>query len=220
MHRIFGRRAVAALTIAAILTAGSTASAIAQSASLYGINLVTNGGAEADVGAPDSSHVVKPTGWTTTGQFTAVQYGASGGFPDTTSPGPADRGKNDFEGGNVASSTATQSISLAPIAADINSGSVRYTFSAWLGGYSNQRDNGTATVSFTDAGGKSLGSATLGPVTPQQRNDATGLVQRSHAGVVPAGASSAVVTIVLTRLDGVYNDGSADDVSLVLQKAP
>jgi len=93
MHRIFGRRAVAALTIAAILTAGSTASAIAQSASLYGINLVTNGGAEADVGAPDSSHVVKPTGWTTTGQFTAVQYGASGGFPDTTSPGPADRGR-------------------------------------------------------------------------------------------------------------------------------
>jgi hypothetical protein len=29
-----------------------------------------------------------PTGWTTTGEFTAVQYGASGGFPDKTSPGP------------------------------------------------------------------------------------------------------------------------------------
>jgi hypothetical protein len=75
-------------------------------------------------------------------------------------------------------------------------------------------------VSFKDASGESLGSATLGPVTPAQRKDATGLLQRSHAGLVPVGATSAVVTVLLTRTDGEYNDGSADNISLVLNKAP
>jgi hypothetical protein len=34
------------------------------------------------------------------------------------------------------------------------------------------------------------------------------------------GATSAVVTVLLTRTDGEYNDGSADNISLVLNKAP
>ena len=191
----------------------------APTASQFGRNLVTNGGAEANVGAANSTQIVKPSGWTTTGQFTAVQYAIPGGFPDENSPGPRHRGKNDFEGGNAAKSTATQTISLGPSLAVIKTGSVRYTFSAWLGGWSNQDDHGTATITFRNTSGASVGSATLGPVTPEQRHDVTGLWYRSITGMVPKAATQAQVTIVFTRFEGSYNDGSADNISLVLRSA-
>jgi len=216
----FSVRGILAPAAAGVILAASLAmpGARAQTPSIYGVELVKNGGAEADVGAPSNSQIVKPTGWTTTGEFTAVQYGASGGFPDATSPGPAERGKNLFEGGNVAKSTGTQSISLAAAASDIAAGTVKYSFSAWLGGYSNQTDNATASLSFRDAAGRTVGSVVLGPVTPVERKDVTGLLQRSHSGVVPKAAATAVVTIVFTRYEGTYNDGSADNVSLKLTK--
>jgi hypothetical protein len=216
----FRIRALIAPAAAGLILVATLATSIAgaQTAPPFGTNLVVNGGAEAEVGAPDSSKIVKPSGWTTTGEFTAVQYGASGGFPDAKSPGPAARGKNLFEGGNVAKSTATQSISLSAAVTEIASGSVHYAFSAWLGGYSNQGDNATASISFRDAAGKALGGAMLGPVTPADRKDVTGLLERTHSGAVPKGAATAIVTIVLTRLAGIYNDGSVDSVSLVLTK--
>jgi hypothetical protein len=214
-------RAILAPAIAGFILAAALAApgARAQTASTFGTNLVVNGDAEAEVGAPDNSKIVKPSGWTTTGEFTAVQYGASGGFPDAKSPGPATRGKNLFEGGNVARSTASQSVWLSAAATEIAKGSVRYAFSAWLGGYSSQGDSAMVSVAFRDAAGKSLGGATLGPVTPAQRNDVTGLLDRSHSGAAPKGAATAVVTIVLTRLEGTYNDGAVDSVSLVLTKS-
>ena len=192
----------------------------AQTMPAYGVNLVVNGDAEADKGAPSNNEVVKPKGWTTTGQFTALQYGASGGFPDLKSPGPNDRGLNLFEGGNVAKSSATQTIDLAPYTADIDAGSVRYAFSAWIGGFSSQEDNATVSVLFLATGGSSLGSVKLGPVTAKQRNSTTGLLQQQQPGSVPKGTRKAVVTIEITRTEGTYNDGSVDNVSLVFTKAP
>jgi len=208
--------ALAAALVLASMVPG--ANVRADATDQFGRNLVVNGDAEANVGAANNGQVVKPADWTTTGEFTAVQYGASGGFPDANSPGPKDRGKNDFEGGNVAKSTATQTISLAQSAAAIGSGAVRFTFSAWLGGFEGQRDNATATVAFEDGNGAKLLSSTLGPVTPQERNNVTGLLLRETSGTVPKTAVQAVVTIVLTRYDGIYNDGSADNISLVLSK--
>jgi len=206
----------------AIVVTGFAASSVAVasgSASQFGHNLVVNGDAEANVGAASADQVVKPSGWTTTGEFTAVQYGISGGFPDDTSPGPSNRGKNDFEGGNAPKSTATQTISLSSSAPVIAGGGVHYLFSAWLGGFSTQDGDATASVTFENGAGASLGSASLGPVSAAQRNGVTGLLQRSHSGVVPKGTTKAVVTIVMTRYEGEYNDGSADNISLVLTKS-
>ncbi|MHB8357501.1 MAG: PEP-CTERM sorting domain-containing protein [Vulcanimicrobiaceae bacterium] len=185
-------------------------------ASQFGRNLVRNGNAEANTGAASDTQIVRPADWRTTGQFTAVRYGIPGGFPDKHSPGPRNRGRNDFEGGNAPRSTATQSFSLLESAAAIREGACRYTFSAWLGGWENQDDHATATVTFLNAHGHSVGSVTLGPVTPQERHDVTGLLYRSRSGVVPKDATRADVTVVITRYEGTYNDGSADNISLVL----
>jgi hypothetical protein len=207
-----------AIIAASLATVALTASAVLAAPGPYDVNLVVNGNAETGVGASGPSRVVKPPGWKTTGQFTLVKYGASGGFPDKNSPGPKQRGLNFFAGGNVARSTGTQTIDLSAAAADIDAGSVSYAFSAWLGGFSSQRDNAKATVAFAGADGGALGSATLGPVTTAERQGATGLLLRQRSGAVPTGARSASVTLVSTRFEGSYNDGYIDNVSLVLKK--
>jgi hypothetical protein len=185
---------------------------------LFGTNLVVNGDAESDTGAPSNSQIVKPTAWTTTGEFTAVQYGASGGFPDKDSPGPSDRGKNFFGGGNVAKSTATQKIDLSSGVQAIDSGGVTYTLGGWLGGYGSQDDNAQMTVTFLDAAGNALGAGRIGPVTAVNRHTTTGLFERTATGSVPARARTARIVVTATRLEGTYNDGYSDDLSLVLEK--
>jgi hypothetical protein len=207
--------ACAALALAAFVPAAAQTPA----ASLFGRNLVVNGNAEADTGSPDATQIVKPSDWTTTGQFTVVQYGASGGFPDKSAPGPADRGKNFFAGGNAALSTATQTIDLSSGAEAIDAGSVTYALSGWLGGYSNQDDDVQVTVAFlNESGGKLSGSAQVGPLKAADRKGVTGIFLRSTTGAVPAHARSARVTLTVTRYDGEYNDGYSDDISLVLKK--
>jgi hypothetical protein len=211
--------ALAAIVVLLQCVVSTTLNARAQTDGIYGKNLVVNGDAEADAGAANSSTIVKPKAWVTSGQPDVIQYGASGGFPETNDPGPTDRGKNLFEGGNVAKSTMTQSISLAAAATDIATGVVQYTFSAYLGGFSNQDDCAMATVTFQDAHGVTIGkSVTLGPVTQVQRKTKTELLLRSATGTVPKGATNAQVTIEMIRYQGQYNDGSADDIALVLKK--
>lgn len=208
-----------AIGLAAWTVAGLTTGVRAAETAQYGRNLIVNGNAEADAGAPDDGHIVKPTGWETTGEFTAVKYGADGGFPDASSPGPSDRGQNLFEGGNVEKSTATQTVSLTAYSGAIDAGTVRYTLSGWLGGFEEQADYATVTVAFVSESGATLGRASLGPVTPAQRKGNTGLVRQQSTGIVPKGARNVAVTIDLTRVEGTYNDGAADDLSLVLTKA-
>ena len=108
-----------------------------------------------------------------------------------------------------------------PETSAINAGNATFTLSAFLGGYSSQDDNAVLSLSFLGAGGGVLGSAQIGPVLAGERNDATGLLLRSATGVVPIGAQSVNVNLQMTRLAGSYNDGYADNLSLVLgQPAP
>ena len=183
-----------------------------------GDNLIVNGDAEAGAGAASSSDVVPPPGWSVTGQFTAVQYGASGGFPDQTSPGPPHRGHNFFAGGNAPLSTASQTVSLAAYRRQIDAGKARFVLDGWLGGYEAQGDAATVTLVFKNLAGKTVGApARLGPATPEDRKNQTGLFRRAVSGLAPAGAATALVTITLTRVEGSYNDGSVDDLSLVVK---
>jgi hypothetical protein len=200
------------------VAAPAGAQAPSGASTLFGTNLIVNGDAESDTGAPSNSQIVKPTGWTTTGEFTAVQYGASGGFPDKNSPGPSDRGKNFFGGGNVAKSTATQTIDLSSGAQAIDSGGVTYTLAGWLGGYGSQEDNAQMAVTFLNAAGNALGAGRIGPVTAVNRHTTTGLFERTATGSVPAHARTARIVVTATRLEGTYNDGYSDDLSLVLKK--
>ncbi len=181
-------------------------------------NLIVNPGAEAG-GGGDGSAVVAAPGWTTSGNFTVVNYvlGEPGGWPGPTSPGPSNRGANFFSGGpDNASSSASQTISLTGYAGQIDRGALAYSLTGWLGGFDSQNDNATLSVSFEDKNGGSLGTSTIGPVLADDRGNERGFVYRDATGLIPIGTRSVAVQLVMTRTAGVFNDGYADNLSLVI----
>ena len=186
-------------------------------------NVIKDGGAEgarqADLTGVARVPVASWTPFPGTG-FTVVKYG-SPEFLTATSPGPKVRGKNSFSGGEYGPSPAgaTQVDSLTPYAGLIASGKARYTLSGWFGGFSSQRDYTTLAVVWENAKGVAVGKPKpIGGVTPGQRKDITALIARSATGTVPKGATQVLLTLKMVRLDGGYDDGYADNLSLVITK--
>ena len=182
-----------------------------------GLNIIANGDAEADIGSATGADIGTVSGFVKTGQFTVVTYEAGGGFPNTSSPGPALRGKNFFAGGPSASeSTGTQLISISDLMSSVDAGLITFDLSAYLGGFSSQRDNAILTLNFLDVASGILSAASLGPVSPIDRADVTGMLFRETMGAVPIGTRSLQVQLKLTRVDGIFDDGYADNLSLSL----
>jgi hypothetical protein len=179
-------------------------------------NLLVNPGAEAGSGSPDSATLFAPPNWVVTGEFTAVQYGAPAFL--TVADGTAlNGGVNFFAGGNAQQSEGAQSVDVSGAAAEIDAGALRVTLSALLGGYSSQEDHATVSASFVSGSSQPLGSPVeLQTVTAADRNSVTTLLPRTATGTAPVGTRGIVVTIAATRSSGSYNDGYADNVSLVL----
>lgn len=177
-------------------------------------NLIVNGDAEAAVGSADGLPVQTP-GWTVTGDATAIKYGVDG-YAVATDPGPANRGLNYFTGGIAAASTLSQTISLESYASAIAGHTVTFILSGYIGAYSGQLDNAVLTASFRNAGGVELSKASIGPVTADDLEGATGMLFRSTIGTVPSAARSVLVTLTMTRFEGNAADGYADNLSLAL----
>jgi len=190
--------------VAALAASGAHAVSLGQ-------NLIVNGGAEAGT-----------TGWSTfdgTALFGAVEY--SSNWVQPTQPGPVDRGLNLFVGdsGN-AFAAGFQSVNVSNLSSLINAGAVQYSLSGWLGGWTTQTDNAMLYVQFQDAGGLDLGTATLGPVMPADRANATGLVFRAVDGALPVGTASVMFSLSMERLNGGDNDGYADNLGFTLSAVP
>jgi hypothetical protein len=178
-------------------------------------NLLANPGAEAGAGAPDASTIIAPPSWTTTGELTAVRYGASG-FPTTAQSAQIGGGTNFFGGGNAATSTGEQVVNVSVAQPEIDTGRVGSALSAFLGGFASQTDNTRIAAVFLAANGATLGSHAIGPVTAADRGNQTALLPRGTSGPLPACTRSIKVVITGTRLEGTYNDAYADNVSLTL----
>ena len=182
-----------------------------------GTNLIVNPGAEANVGSATGNDLIVPAGWTVgDGSPTVVQYGASG-FPATTDPGPSSRGKNFFAGGpDVATSDLFQTVDLSNLASSVDANKVTYTLDGFLGGFSSQDDNATVFINFQNSAKGFVSQTSIGPVLSAARNGQTGLLERKTAGTIPATTRFAQIQIHFERSAGAYNDGYADNLSLVL----
>ncbi len=190
-------------------------------AASFGSNLILNPAAEVGSAAVNDSGVLPPPSWQTTSNFTQIIYGASSGFPLTTSPGPAKRDKKFFAGGpSNALSTAAQLVNIWTLASPIDGGDVTFTFSGFFGGYASQNDNAVVNVNFLDAAKKSLRQLSIGSVMASDRANQTGLLRRELRGSVPKKSRFIRVTLTMTRISGSYNDGYADNLSLVLTRSP
>jgi hypothetical protein len=186
-------------------TAALALTAAPASATVPAGNLVANPGAEA--AAPPAL-----PGWTVTAPFESVDYGNPAGFP-ASAPGG---GLNFFAGGDAAESSATQVIDVSQAAAEIDAGTVTAALSALEGGFETQEDYATVTLRYLDANGDTIDLISLAPVTETDRGGVTELLPRSDTGKVPAGTRALRVTIDAVRFAGSYDDGYADNVSVVL----
>lgn len=220
------------LTLSLFLLVFATAPLAAQS--VFDRNLIVNGDAESGPGAVDHLSTVVVPDWSHMSAFTAVEYGAFGEFPTLFSAGPVDRGVNFFTGGPVefavgtgmSVTTATQTADVTGGADSIDVGLVGFELEGYLGGWVAQDDNAVLTIEFLDDASMTLGSGAIGPVNGFERRNETGLLLRSTSGLVPIGTRTIRITLEMTRvaragqLGSEYNDGYADNLSLVLSLHP
>jgi hypothetical protein len=155
-------------------------------------------------------------GWTATvNQPQQVCYGTPT-YP-TAAQGPqapAVPGSAFFDGGPYASAQMTQTVDVRSQSAGIATGTLPYSLSGWIGGYSSQGDNAGVVATFLDSSGSSLGTATLAPVTAAQRGNQTKLVRETATGTVPAGTASVRLAVSFTRQAGTDDDGYVDDLAM------
>jgi hypothetical protein len=205
-----------ALSFCLLILIQAQAHAIVPGPVPYGMNLLVNGNAESGLSSSTGAPVAIP-GWTPSPFITVIPYGAAGGFPTASDPGPPDRANQFFAGGNALASSATQDIIVSGNAADINAGKVTVDLSGWLGGFATDPDNAQLDLTFLDGGGMTLGSITIGPVTPADRDSATGLLLRRKTSALPINTATLRVTLTMTKSSGAFNDGYADSLSVVLR---
>ncbi len=186
-----------------------------------GRNLLSNGDAEDGPGAPDDASANPIPCWSFTPNFTSVRYGATVLVTQNQFPAAdavPNGGSNFFAGGMSSSvSMATQSIDVSPLAGLIDTGTSMAILSVYLGGYYNHKDNMVITATFESETQQILGALSIGPVTPQARDNTTSLLPHTSTITVPVGARQVTVVMVATRLDTLYNDGYADNVSLTIR---
>ena len=201
------------LVLAALL-AGALLAPTAAHAQVPAGNLLVNPGAEASAGDQGTGQNPPPS-WEPIGDPDVVAYGAPD-FLTAQDSAAIGGGANFFAGGNQESSQLLQNIDFSSAGAQIDAGQVVATLSADLGGFASQGDSVTVTATELDAIGSETGSFAIGPVTAADRDDVTKLLPRSASVRLAPQTRKIQVLVVMTRTDGSYNDGYADNISLTL----
>jgi hypothetical protein len=170
---------------------------------IFGSNAIVNGNAETG----DTS------GWTTTGNFTAVQYGD----PAAPLANPGDGGRYFFAGGpNTDTDTAFQILNVANASSSINSGNVSYTLSGAFGGYLAENDTASLFVTFFDSNDHVISTSNIiGGHNSTYRNSISQLLYDSTTGTIPIGTQSVEFSLTMTKTEGFYNNAYADNLSFV-----
>lgn len=176
-------------------------------------NLIVNGNAETGKCVTEWITATTVPGWTITqGNPSVVCYSISSiGTPSISSQGAAF-----LADGPYGDSAMSQTIDISSAATAIDTGSITYSLSGWLGGYSSYSGEATVFATFLDGSGKNLGTGQIGPVTPYDRSYSTKLIAQSVGGSVPVGARRVSILVQFDKTNGSQNVGYADNLSLTL----
>lgn len=185
-------------------------------------NLLVDGDAEAGKCTTDLNAATTDPGWTIlSGSPNVMCYPAEGvSYPATPAPGNAYFGAGPYD----SSSAMTQTVPVSAAAHAIDSGTVSFDLSGWLGGQGSLPGRAQVDVRFLGRSGEELGQpAPLPTVTAADRADHTGLLARQTTGVVPGGTRAMLVTVRFLDTGGAPSysaaaaeSGSVDNLSLTL----
>ncbi|MBD8900296.1 alkaline phosphatase family protein [Rhodanobacter sp. DHG33] len=177
-------------------------------------NLLVNGSGESGTCTADWSAVNTVPGWTVTqGSPSTVCY-SIGSF---STPGNASGGNAFIADGPYGDSALRQNVDVSSAAGAIDGGTITYSLSGWLGGYTTYNGQAVVTATFLDANGKPLGTpAQLAGANASARGDKTGFLAKSATGNVPAGTRTISVLLQFNDTSASYNIGYADNLSLTL----
>lgn len=178
-----------------------------------GGNLIVNGNAESSTCTTDWHAVTTIPGWTVTKGSPSVLCYTIGSF---ATPSQGEGGKAFLADGPYGDSSIAQMVDVSTAAVQIDGGKVTYTLSGWLGGWGTLTGDAKVTARYLNAQGKTLSTAVLSGDTPAARGRQNAFLAKSATGNVPIGTRSIAVTVDFTRDPSSYNQGYADNLSLVL----
>ena len=189
-----------------------TTIASAQSPYLF----LDNGNAEDGTASPDGHSVVAVPGWSTTGSFTVVPYGASGPFPSTPINTRSTPQQNFFCGGPTDTlSTATQTKLILGESTQFETvpGFWSLLVSATMGGWQSDQIGPRIRLTLLDAQQNPVaehvlthtnGTLTIFPTSA--------LVEVYRRCDIPPDVRFIRITIELEGLPGQYNTSLVDDL--------
>jgi VCBS repeat protein/FG-GAP repeat protein len=185
-------------------------------------NLLVNGGFEGPGAAALHTRSPAIPGWQRSGGMTYIRYGipAHDFFPPRLAAPRWNGGGGLLWGGSSVASNgiteASQTVDVSAATVSIDAGRATVNLSADLGGALDVPDVMTARAEFLSAGGGTLGSLVIGPVTVADRRRQTTLVRRAASAPVPIGTRRMRVTLTSTDADKTYSSATADNVKLTL----
>jgi hypothetical protein len=196
--------------VVVVLAAGGSSPAMAKATR----NLIKNPGAENGTSSDGSTTVPIPS-WIQQAaeEATVISYGDEG--TSHGMPGPPKRGTQLWYGGiNTATPDLQQRVDISNYVTRIKRGDVKFAFTGWFGGYSNNNDTSAALVTFENANGHELKSVRIGDPTAADRGNVSGMLADSASGKVPAKTRKLTVDLIFTYGEGISNDSYADNLSL------
>ncbi|WP_051709767.1 alkaline phosphatase family protein [Andreprevotia chitinilytica] len=177
-------------------------------------NLIVNGDGESGLCTTDWKTVTTVPGWQVLlGNPTQVCHSIA----SFTKPSSPAAGKAFIADGPYGDSALMQTISVTSASSAIDTGTVTFSLSGWLGGYGIYSGQAVVTATFLDAAGNVLGTpGRLSGGTASARGNANAFIAKADSGAVPAGTRSIAVQLQFINTSGSYNVGYADNLSLTL----
>ncbi len=209
------RGSLALLVLATGLSPLSFASAVTQTTP----NLLINGNAELqNYCTSDWTAQSTIVGWhVLRGAASTLCYSAFSYANETPVLPPNGTAGNALFGSPGADTAMDQDVDVSAVASAIDSGTVKYALSGWLGGHGSSEERATLTAVFLDDSGQATGSPVVlaGP-DASARNNVTALVQSEADGIVPPLTRKIVVTVDFLSSMISYHNAYADNLSLTL----
>jgi len=206
-QRVYAKTAACAIAVASLFSINNAHAASS-------VNLIVNGNGETGLCTTDWNAVKTVPGWTVLlGNPSVVCYSIA----SFTTPSSPAAGNAFIADGPYGDSALMQTVNVSSAASAIDTGTITYNLSGWLGGYGVYSGQAVVTATFLDASGNVLGKpGVLNGGTASARGSANAFIAKSNTGTVPVGTRSIDVQLQFINTSGSYNIGYADNLSLTL----